>query len=65
MVPDSRAQAAAGRVQAQVEEADAEKRGPAVLVFALKGLERLVSSDIRYEWRTRGSEPFDPQLCFP
>jgi hypothetical protein len=41
MDPDSRAQTAAGCVQAQVEEADAEKPGPAVLVFALNGLERL------------------------
>ena len=41
MDPDSRAQTAVGRLQAQFEEADAEKRGPAVLVFALKGLERL------------------------
>ena len=41
MDPDSRAQTAGGRVQAQVEEADAEKWGPAVLVFALKDLEGL------------------------
>ena len=41
MDPDSRAQTAAGHIQAQVEEADAEKRGPAVLVFALKDLEGL------------------------
>ncbi len=39
--PDSRVQTATGRVQAQVEEADTEKRGPAVLVFALKDLEGL------------------------
>ncbi len=41
MDPDSRAQTAGGRVQAQVEEADAKKWGPAVLVFALKDLEGL------------------------
>ena len=36
-----RAQTAAGRVQAQVEEADAEKQGPAVLGLALKDMEGL------------------------
>jgi hypothetical protein len=41
MDPASRAQTAAGRVHTQVEEADAEKRGPAVLVCALKDLEGL------------------------
>jgi len=41
MGPDSRAQTAAQRIQAEVEEANAEKQGPAILVVALKGLERL------------------------
>ena len=41
MDPDSRAQTEARRVQAQVEETDDKKPGSAVLVFALKDLERL------------------------
>ena len=38
---DSRVTTAARGVQAQVEEAPAEKQGPSILVVALKGLERL------------------------
>ena len=38
---DSRVTTAARGVQAQVEEAAAEKQGPSILVVALKGLERL------------------------
>jgi len=41
MDPDSRAQTAAGRVQAQVEETDDRKPGPAVLVLDLESLERM------------------------
>jgi len=41
MDPDSCTASAAGRVQTQGEEADPEKPGPAVLVFAFKDLERL------------------------
>ena len=41
MDSDSRAQTAAQRVQAEVEEARAEEQGPAILVVALKGLGKL------------------------
>ena len=51
MDPDSRAQTAACRVQAQVEEATAKKPGPAILVVSLKGLERL---DVRVDPREAG-----------
>ncbi len=37
--PNSRSQTAARRIQAQVEEALAEKQRPSVLVVALKDLE--------------------------
>jgi hypothetical protein len=41
MDPDSRAQTAAQHIQTEVEETNAVKQGPAILVFALKALEKL------------------------
>ena len=41
MDPDSCAQTATQHIQTEVEEASTEEQGPVILVFALKGLERL------------------------
>jgi hypothetical protein len=51
MFADSRVTTAARRVQAQVEEATVKKPGPAILVLAFKGLERL---DLRVGPRKTG-----------
>jgi hypothetical protein len=57
--PDSRAQTATHRVQAQVEEADDKKPGPAVLVVAFEDLERL---KIRTDpGKTRDLDPMEEE----
>jgi hypothetical protein len=48
MDPDSRAQTATQHLQAEIEKANPEKQGPAVLVPTLKDLDRL---DIRADPR--------------
>ena len=59
MVADSRVTTAARRVQTQVEEATVKKPGPAILVVAFKGMERL---DLRVGPRkTRDGDPMEEE----
>jgi hypothetical protein len=57
--PDSRTQTAAYGLQAQVEETDNRKLGPAVLVFDLKSLERM---EIRADYsKARNGHPLEAE----
>jgi hypothetical protein len=57
--PDSRAQTAARRVQAQVEETDDKKLGSVVLVVAFEDLERLeIGTD---PGKTRNRDPMEEE----